>query len=149
MISREGGVGTYFARARRDAIRWHLLDANGWVLGRLAARAARVLTGKASADYTPAVDHREGLIIINAEKIRLTGRKLEQKMYRHYTGYPGGLREISAREYLATQPENLVRDAILGMLPKTRLADRLARRLRVYVGAAHQHGAQKPEPLSL
>lgn len=140
---------TYFARAQRGNIRWHLLDATGWVLGRLAARAARVLTGKACADYTPHADHREGVIIVNAERVRLTGKKLDQKMYRHYTGYPGGLREVSARNYLARRPENLVRDAVVGMLPKTRLGDRLARRLRVYVGPAHSHGAQKPEPLSL
>lgn len=142
-------MGTYFAKTRRGKVRWHLLDASGWVLGRLAARASRVLTGKISPDYTPHADHREGLIIINAEKVRLTGRKLDQKTYRHHTGYPGGLKEISARNTLATRPENLVRDAILGMLPKTRLGDRMARRLKVYVGPTHVHGAQKPEPLSL
>lgn len=141
-------MGTYFAKPRRSQIHWRLLDANGWVLGRLAARASRVLTGKAAPDFTSHADHRDGVIIINAEKVRLTGRKLDQKFYRHHTGYPGGLKQRSAREQLATMPERLVRDAILGMLPKTRLGDRLARRLKVYPGSVHPHAAQNPEPLS-
>ncbi len=83
-------MGTYLAKARRGKVRWHLVDADGWALGRLAARAALVLTGKNSPDYTPHADHRSGLIIINAEKVRLTGKKLDDKIYRHTTGYPGG-----------------------------------------------------------
>jgi large subunit ribosomal protein L13 len=142
-------VGTYLAKSRRTKIRWRLIDADGWVLGRLASRASRVLTGKAAPDYTPHADHRDGLIIVNAEKIRLTGRKLEQKVYRRYTGYPGGLREVSARKLMETKPQWIVRDAILGMLPKTRMGDRLATRLRVYAGSTHPHQAQKPEPISL
>lgn len=142
-------MGTYFIRSRRTRIRWRLIDAEGWVLGRLAARASRVLTGKASADYTPHADHRDGIIIINAEKIRLTGRKLDQKVYRRYTGYPGGLREVSARKLMETKPQWIVRDAILGMLPKSRIGDRLATRLRVYAGSTHPHQAQKPESISL
>ena len=145
----ESGVGTYLAKARRGKIRWRLLDAEGRVLGRLASRAARVLAGKDRPDFTPYVDPRDGVIVINAEKVRLTGRKLDQKFYRHYTGYPGGLRETSARQVLETRPDRLVRDAILGMLPKTRLGDRMARRLKVYAGSAHPHAAQKPEQLSL
>lgn len=142
-------MGTYFVKSRRGKIRWRIVDAEGWALGRLAARASQVLTGKTAADFTPHADHRDGLIIINAAKIQLTGRKLEQKVYRHYTGYPGGLKEISARRYLEERPEGVVRDAVLGMLPKTRLGDRLARRLKVYAGPAHPHAAQKPEPLAL
>jgi large subunit ribosomal protein L13 len=145
----ESEVGTYFVKARRGKIRWRVIDAEGAVLGRLAARASQVLTGKNSADYTPHADHRDGIIIVNAEKVRLTGRKLEQKKYRHYTGYPGGLREASARDYLASKPERLIREAILGMLPKSRMGDRLAGRLKVYAGPAHPHQAQKPEPISL
>jgi large subunit ribosomal protein L13 len=141
-------VGTYFAKTRRGRINWRVLDGEGWVLGRLASQAARVLTGKSSPDYTPHADHRDGVIVINAEKIRLTGNKLDDKFYRHHSGYPGGLKEISARRYLATKPDRLVRDAIVGMLPKTRLGDRLARRIKVYAGAAHPHQAQKPAPLS-
>jgi len=145
----ESGVATYLAKARRGKVRWQLLDAEGLVLGRLAARAARVLAGKGQPDFTPHVDPREGVIVVNAQRIRLTGRKLDEKFYRHHTGYPGGLKEISARQYLATKPDRLVRDAILGMLPKTRLGDRMARRLKVYAGSAHPHAAQKPEPLLL
>lgn len=145
----ERTLGTYFAKVRRGKIRWRVVDANGWVLGRLAARAARVLTGKDSPDYTPHVDHRNGVIIVNAEKVRLTGKKLDQKMYRHTTGYPGGLKEISARRLYETKPEALIREAIHGMLPKNRWRDRLARRLKVYVGPTHPHGAQAPEILSL
>ena len=141
-------MGTYQAKARRGKVQWRLLDAEGRVLGRLASRAARVLAGKDRPDYTPHVDPRDGIIIINAEKIRLTGRKLEQKFYRHYTGYPGGLRETSARQLLAAKPERLVREAIRGMLPKTRLGERMARRLKVYVGPTHPHAGQKPEQLS-
>ena len=98
-------MGTFFAKASRGQINWNVVDAEGWVLGRLAARAAQVLVGKNSPDYTPHADHRSGLIIINAEKIRLTGKKLDEKVYRHSTGYPGGLREITARKLFETQPE--------------------------------------------
>jgi len=142
-------VATYLAKSRRSQVRWRLLDAEGWVLGRLAAQAARVLTGKVSPDFTPHADHREGVIIINAEKIRLTGKKMDEKVYRHYTGYPGGLREISAREVMATHPERLLREAITGMLPKTRLGNRLRARLKIYCGAAHPHGGQRPEAVKL
>lgn len=142
-------MGTYFRKRRHDKINWHVVDANGWVLGRLAARAAMVLTGKASADYTPNVDHRQGLIIINAEKIRLTGRKLDLKIYRHTTGYPGGLKAVAARDIFADKPERLIQEAVKGMLPKNRWRDRLARRLKVYTGSTHPHLAQTPQELSL
>jgi len=141
-------VATYFAKARRGTIHWRIVDAEGCVLGRLAARAAMVLTGKDSPDYTPHEDHRSGLIIINAEKIRLTGKKLDDKLYRHSTGYPGGLKEITARELLEKRPEGLIREAILGMLPKNRLRARWAGRLKVYAGSAHPHSAQSPQLLS-
>ncbi len=144
----ECALKTYFAKTRRGRIRWRLLDAEGRVLGRLAARAAWVLTGRSSPDYTPHVDHRDGVIIINAEKVSLTGNKREQKLYHHYTGYPGGIREISAGQVLKTRPERVIRDAILGMLPKSRLGDRVATRLKVYAGPTHPHGAQEPEALS-
>jgi len=142
-------VGTYFAKTGRGKIHWRMVDAEGWVLGRLAARAARVLTGKDSPDYTPHQDHRSGLIIVNAEKIRLTGKKLDDKVYRHTTGYPGGLKETTARKIFEKRPQSLLREAILGMLPKNRLRSRLARRLKVYVGSTHPHTAQSPELLSL
>ena len=142
-------MGTYFAKARRGQIHWNVVDAEGWVLGRLASRAAMVLTGKNMPDYTPQTDHRSGLIIINAEKIRLTGNKLDDKFYRHTTGYPGGLKEISARKLFEKKPEMLIREAIYGMLPKNTWRDRLARRLKVYVGSTHPHTGQSPLALSL
>lgn len=145
----ESRVATYLAKSRRTQIRWRLLDADGWVLGRLAAQASKVLTGKNSPDFTPHADHRNGVIIINAEKIRLTGKKLDEKLYRHYTGHPGGLREISARKVMETHPERLVREAVFGMLPRTRLGNRLRTRLKVYTGAAHPHGGQQPEKVEL
>jgi large subunit ribosomal protein L13 len=130
-------------------VRWHLVDAEGAVLGRLAARAARVLMGKDSPQWAPHADHRRGLIVINAQKIRLTGRKAEQKVYHHFSGYPGGLKEVNAAERLKTEPERVVRDAILGMLPRTRLGARLATRLKVYSGSNYPHQGQKPELTSL
>jgi large subunit ribosomal protein L13 len=142
-------VKTTFQKARRGKVRWQLIDAEGWPLGRLAARAARLLMGKYSPDFTPHADHRDGVIIINSEKVLLTGRKLDQKVYRRHTGFPGGLREVSAREVMAARPQAAVREAIRGMLPKTRMGDRLARRLRVYTGPAHPHAAQKPVPAGL
>ena len=142
-------MGTYLAKASRGKICWQVVDAEGWVVGRLAARSARVLTGKDSPRYTPHADHRRGLIIINADKARLTGKKLDEKIYRHTTGYPGGLREITARQLFARHPESLLREAIYGMLPKNRWRDRLARRLKVYAGSGHPHAAQAPKLLSL
>jgi len=142
-------VGTYWPKERRGKIRWHVLDAGERTLGRLAARASLVLMGKHCPDYSPHLDHREGVIVLNADKVRLTGRKLDQKFYRQYSGYPGGLKETSARDLLARQPEKVIREAIVGMLPKTRMGARLATRVRVYAGATHPHAAQTPEPLSL
>ena len=142
-------LDTHFQKKERGKIRWHVVDADGVVLGRLAARTARILIGKDFPDWTPFSDHREGIIVVNAEKVRLTGNKLEQKVYRHYTGYPGGLKEISAKRMLETKPEELVREAVLGMLPKSRLGSRLATRLKVYAGPRHPHQAQTPVPARL
>jgi large subunit ribosomal protein L13 len=142
-------LATHFLKKERGRIRWHLVDADGVVLGRLAARAARLLIGKDSPDWTPFSDHREGIIVINAEKVRLTGRKLDQKVYRRYTGYPGGLREVSAHRLLETRPEELVREAVVGMLPKSHLGSQLAARLKVYAGPRHPHQAQNPVPARL
>jgi large subunit ribosomal protein L13 len=142
-------LDTHFQKKERGRIQWHVVDAEGVVLGRLAARTARILIGKNSPDWTPFSDHREGIIVINAEKIRLTGRKLQQKVYRHHTGYPGGLKEVSAQRLLETRPEELVREAVMGMLPKSRLGSRLATRLKVYTGPRHPHQAQNPVPARL
>lgn len=129
--------------------KWHVVDADGKVLGRLATRVAKLLTGKEKPVYTPFMDSGDHVIIINVEKIRLTGKKLTDKMYRHHTGYPGGLREVSAGTLLAKRPEKLVREAVVGMLPKTKLGRAMAKKLKVYRGPQHPHAAQKPEVLAL
>jgi large subunit ribosomal protein L13 len=129
--------------------KWHVVDAEGRILGRLAARVARLLTGKDKPVYTPFLDTGDHVIVINAEKIRLTGKKLTDKMYRHHTGYPGGLRQISAGDLLEKQPEKVVREAVIGMLPKTKLGRAMRKKLRVYRGPHHPHQAQKPTVLAV
>ena len=126
--------------------RWHLVDAEGQVLGRLATRVATLLTGKNKPIYTPFLDTGDHVVIINAEKVKLTGNKLDEKMYRRHTGHPGGLKEITAGNLLAGKPGKLVEEAVFGMLPKTKLGRAMRRKLRVYQGAEHPHQAQRPEP---
>ena len=128
--------------------KWHVIDAEGQVLGRLAVRAARLLTGKDKPVYTPFLDTGDHVIIINAEKVKLTGKKLTDKKYRHHTGYPGGLKEISAAALLAKNPDRLVREAVIGMLPKTKLGRSMRKKLKVYKGPDHPHQAQQPVALS-
>jgi large subunit ribosomal protein L13 len=129
--------------------RWHLIDANGQVLGRLATRIADILRGKHKAVFTPHVDGGDFVVVINARGIKLTGKKLEKKLYYRHSEYPGGLRTTVAQKLLAEKPENLVRLAVKGMLPKNRLSRRLYTKLKVYPGGDHPHAAQKPEPLAL
>ena len=129
--------------------RWHLIDANGQVLGRLATRVADILRGKHKAVFTPNVDGGDFVVVINARGIKLTGKKLEKKLYYRHSEYPGGLRTTVAQKLLAEKPENLVRLAVKGMLPKNRLSRRLYTKLKVYPGSDHPHAAQKPEPLAL
>jgi large subunit ribosomal protein L13 len=129
--------------------RWHVVDADGQVLGRLATRVARLITGKTKPIYTPFLDTGDHVIVINAEKVRLTGKKHTDKFYRRHTGYPGGLREIAAGDLLARYPERVVTEAVVGMLPKSKLGRALRKKLRVYRGPQHPHQAQKPEPLPL
>ncbi len=129
--------------------KWHLVDAEGQILGRLATRVARLLTGKDKAVYTPFLDTGDYVIVVNADKVRLTGRKLTDKIYRRHTGYPGGLREIAAGEVLARHPERVVREAIVGMLPKSRLGHAMRKKLKIYRGPEHPHRAQQPSPLAL
>ena len=128
---------------------WHVIDAEGQILGRLAARAARLLTGKDKPVYTPFLDTGDHVIIINAAKVRLTGKKLTDKMYRHHTGYPGGLRETAAGILLSKNPGMLVREAVVGMLPKSKLGRAMRKKLKVYQGPQHPHQAQRPTPLAL
>ncbi len=128
--------------------KWYLVDARGKVLGRLATRVAWLLMGKHKVRYTPAVETGDHVVVINAREIRLTGKKLDQKVYRWHTGYPGGLKEVKASHRLRDNPERMVRDAVLGMLPKNKLHARRAKKLRIYADEKHPHAAQQLEPIS-
>jgi large subunit ribosomal protein L13 len=129
--------------------RWHIIDAEGQILGRLATRTARLLTGKDKPIYTPFLDTGDHVIIINAGKVKLTGKKVTDKMYRHHTGYPGGLRETSAGVLMSKDPGKLVREAVIGMLPKTKLGRAMRKKLKIYQGPQHPHQAQLPTPLAI
>ena len=129
--------------------KWYLVDAEGMVLGRLATRIARLLTGRDKPSYTPFLDTGDHVVVVNADKVRLTGKKLTQKFYRRHTGYPGGLKEISAGDLLARSPERLVREAVIGMLPKSKLGRAMRKKLKVYRGAQHPHQAQQPAAYAL
>jgi large subunit ribosomal protein L13 len=129
--------------------KWYVVNAEGQVLGRLASRVAKLLRGKHKPIYTPHLDVGDHVIVINAEKVHLTGRKLRNKIYRWHTGYIGGLREVSAETMLRTHPERVIEWAVQGMLPKNRLGRAMARKLKVYRGPEHPHQAQRPEPLDL
>ena len=123
---------------------WHLIDAQDVVLGKLASKAAMVLMGKTKPSYTPFIDAGDHVIVINADKVVLTGKKDDQKLYRHFTGYPGGLVETKAKKVRAERPIRMVEEAISGMLPKTKLGKQMYRKLKVYAGDKHPHAAQKP-----
>ncbi|MEN6376197.1 MAG: 50S ribosomal protein L13 [Smithella sp.] len=140
---------TYMAKTEKKGSEWYMVDASGKVLGRLAAEVAHRLRGKHKATYTPHVDTGDFIIVVNAEKIMLTGKKLTDKIYYHYSGYPGGLRETSAGKMLAEKPENLIRTAVQGMLPKTNLGRKMLKKLKVYSGNAHPHEAQCPHILTV
>lgn len=127
---------------------WYLIDATGMTVGRLASRVAPLLMGKHKPTYTPFLDLGDHVIVVNAAKVIFTGQKWRQKVYRSHSGYPGGLKETTARHLLAEHPERIVELAIKGMLPKTRLGKKMARKLKVYAGPAHPHQAQKPQVLT-
>ena len=124
---------------------WHLLDADNVVLGKLASQAAMLLMGKHKPSYTPFLDTGDHVIVVNAAKVKLTGKKDDQKVYRRFTGYPGGLVEVGARKMRATRPTRMIEDAIFGMLPKTKMGKQMYRKLKVYAGDKHPHSAQKPQ----
>ncbi len=128
---------------------WHVIDANGLVLGRVATRAARLLMGKHRPTYTTFLDTGDHVVIVNAGRVKLTGRKEEQKIYRRHSGYEGGLREERAKDVRARRPIRLVEEAVRGMLPKTTLGDAMYRKLKVYAGPDHPHAAQKPTKLEV
>jgi large subunit ribosomal protein L13 len=129
--------------------RWHVIDANGQVLGRIATAASRLLQGKHKATYTPFIDMGDFVVVVNAAKVKLTGRKEDQKIYRQHSGYEGGLREERARLVRQRRPERLVEEAVRGMLPKTKMGEAMYRKLKVYAGADHPHAAQKPTKLEV
>ena len=128
--------------------KWFVLDASGQTLGRLATKAANILSGKNSVQYTPYIDMGDHLVVVNCEKIVLTGMKADSKMYRRYTGFPGGLREESFVKLLERRPEAIVEQAIKGMLPKSRMGRQMATKLKVYKGPHHPHAAQQPQALA-
>ena len=136
---------TSSAKSSDNPQKWYVVDANGAVLGRLASQVAHRLRGKHNPMFTPHADTGDWVIVINAEKIVLTGRKMDQKMYYRHSGYIGGLKQMTAKELLEKKPEELVRFAVKGMLPKNRLGRRLFKKLKVYAGDAHPHEAQQPE----
>ena len=138
---------TYQAKKEEVDHRWYVVNAEGRVLGRLATELARVLRGKNKPTFTPHVDTGDFVIVVNAEKITLTGKKLKDKMYYHHTGYPGGLRQVRAEKLLAKKPTEMIRIAVRGMLPKNSLGRQMLRKLKVYRGANHPHEAQMPVPL--
>jgi large subunit ribosomal protein L13 len=138
---------TYSAKPGEIERVWYVVDAESKTLGRLATQIANTLRGKGKAAYTPHVDSGDFVIVVNAEKIHVTGQKLDQKMYYHHSGYPGGLRTRTLREQLDRRPEEVLRKAVKGMLPKNRLASAQLRKLKIYAGPEHPHAAQNPEPL--
>jgi large subunit ribosomal protein L13 len=137
-------VKTYVAKPSDRERQWVLVDASGKTLGRLATQLADILRGKRKPEYTPHIDTGDFVIVVNAEKVRVTGNKLQDKKYRRHSGYPGGLRERSLSEMLARRPEEVIRLAVKGMLPRNRLARQQLRKLKVYAGPEHPHQAQQP-----
>lgn len=137
-------MSTVFPSKQGIERKWHLIDADNVVLGKLASHAARVLMGKNKAIYTPFIDTGDHVIVINAAKVKLTGRKDTDKVYHRFTGYPGGIISTSAAKVRATRPTRMVEDAIFGMLPKTKMGKQMYRKLKVYAGDKHPHSAQQP-----
>jgi large subunit ribosomal protein L13 len=142
-------VRTFTQKQEEIERNWYIVDAEGETLGRLASRIAPILKGKHKPVYTPHLDCGDFVIIVNAEKVRVTGRKMDQKLYHRHSGYPGGLSSISLKDQLAKHPERVLQAAIRGMLPKNKLGRRMLKKLKVYAGDSHPHQAQQPRPLEL
>lgn len=138
---------TFMAKNEEVKRQWFVVDAEGLVLGRLATKIAMTLMGKTKPEYTPHADSGDFVIVLNAEKIRLTGKKLNDKIYYSHSGYPGGITDINAKDLLATKPADVITLAVKGMLPRNRLAFKMLTRLKVYKGAEHNHEAQQPKVL--
>ena len=139
---------TYMANPDKIERKWYVVDAEGQTLGRLAAEVAKVLRGKNKPEFTPHIDTGDNVIVINAEKIKVTGKKLDQKVYYHHSDYAGGMKETTLREMMAKKPEQVIELAVKGMLPKGPLGRTMIKKLHVYAGAEHAHQAQKPEVLT-
>jgi large subunit ribosomal protein L13 len=145
----EDKVRTYSAKPQEIQREWFVVDAQGQTLGRLATQVATILRGKHKPFYTPHVDCGDFVIVVNAEKVRVTGKKLDEKIYYRHSGYPGGLKQVSLRRQLALHPERVIEAAVRGMLPKNRLGRKLFKKLKVYAGPTHPHQAQKPKILNI
>ncbi len=142
-------MSTYIPSALEIDRKWFVVDASGKTLGRLATEAASILAGKRNPKYVPYIDMGDHVIVVNADKVRLTSNKAEKKVYRRYTGFPGGLREESFPRLLARRPEKVIEEAVKGMLPKTKMGRQMATKLKVYKGDKHPHEAQRPEALDI
>ena len=142
-------MSTFVPSGKNIPRKWYVLDANGQTLGRLATKAADLLSGKLNPQYVPYIDMGDHVVVINADKVRLTGLKSQQKLYRRYTGFPGGLREESFVRLLERKPEQILEQAIKGMLPKSKMGRQMATKLKVYRGDKHPHQAQVPVPLDV
>ena len=140
---------TYQAKKEELEYKWYLVNAEGKVLGRLATELAKILKGKNKPTYTPHVDTGDFVIVVNAGKLTLTGKKMKDKIYYHHTGYPGGIKEINAEKLLAKKPTEMIRMAVKGMLPKNILGRQMLRKLKVYAGPNHPHEAQKPVAINI
>ena len=140
---------TYQAKKEELEHKWYLVNANGKVLGRLATELVNILRGKNKPIYTPHLDTGDFVVVVNAGKVTLTGKKMKDKIYYHHTGYPGGIKEINAEKLLAKKPTEMIRMAVRGMLPKNSLGRQVIRKLKIYAGPDHPHEAQKPIPLEL
>jgi len=139
---------SFMAKTGEVPRQWYVVDAQGKVLGRLASRVAMVLRGKNKASFTPHMDAGDFVVVVNAAQVQLTGRKLDQKFYHRHSGYMGGLKSITARQLLNRKPEEVLRHAVRGMLPKTSLGRNLLKKLKIYAGGEHPHEAQQPAPLT-
>jgi large subunit ribosomal protein L13 len=149
MVTGGKNLKTFMAKSAEVEQKWYLVDAEGQTLGRLSSQVASILRGKHKPIYTPHVDTGDFIIVINAEKIVLTGNKLQQKKYHHHSGYPGGMKETSYKDLLAKKPEKAIEVAVKGMLPHNRLGSKMYKKLKVYRGSGHPHQAQQPEALEL
>jgi large subunit ribosomal protein L13 len=139
---------TYIPKANEISQNWLLVDANDQTLGRIAARVASLILGKHKPTFTPGVDGGDFVVVINAERVRVTGKKMEDKVYSHHSGYPGGLKSITLRQQLEKHPDRVLRAAVWGMLPHNKVGRRLIKRLKIYAGPNHPHAAQNPKQLA-